>query len=110
VKYLDGKEPLANVAAFKRVREQLPPEANLILVAEIESAITGLVTSMKGAADVIPGFPHLGPLKKLEAGKPTYLGLAVTLKGEIATVTGYVPASSIDAARKMLDSLFKKIE
>ena len=109
-KYLDGKESLGAMPAFKRVREQLPPEANLIVVAEIESAITGLVASMKGAADAIPGFPRLGPLKKLEGGKPAYIGLAVTLKGEIATVTGYVPASSVETARKMLDSLFKKIE
>ena len=109
-KYLDGKEQLGANVAFKRVREQLPPEANLIVVAEIESAITGLVTSLKGAADAIPGFPRLGPLKKLEGGTPAYIGFAVTLKGDIATITGYVPAAAIESARKMLDSLFKKIE
>jgi hypothetical protein len=109
-KYLAGKEQLGAGAAFKRVREQLPPEANMIVVAEIESAITGLVTSMRGAGDAIPGFPRLGPLKKSDGGPPAYIGFAVTLKGETATVTGYVPAAAIDNARKMLDSLFKKIE
>ncbi len=108
--YLGGKNTIGANAGFKRVREQLPAEANLMMIAEIESAINGLVNAMKPAADAIPGFPQLGILKKVEGGQPAYIGMAVTLKGDIATLTGFVPVGSIETASKMLESLFKKVE
>jgi hypothetical protein len=107
--YLGAKETVGASAGFKRVREQLPAEANLVVIAEVEAAVNGLVNSMRPAADAIPGFPQLGVVKKAD-GPPAYLGLAVTLKGETATVTGFVPVQSIEAAGKMLESLFKKVE
>jgi len=108
--YLDGKGSIGSVAGFKQVREQLPAEANLLLIAEMESAINGLVNSMRPAAEAIPGFPHLGILKKPEGGRHAYVGLAVTVKGDIASVTGFVPVGAIETASKMLESLFKKVE
>ncbi len=109
-KYLDAKGTLGTAAGFKRVREQLPAEANLIIVAEVESAITGIVASLKAAQDAIPGFPKIGPLKKLPAGEAAYVGMAVTLKGDTATITAFVPVHAITAGRNILESLFKKIE
>lgn len=109
-KYLRGKGGVGEAAGFRRVREQLPAEANLVLVAEIGSAVDALVTALRSAGEAIPGFPRLGPLKKLAGGTPAYVGLAVALKGDTATVTGFVPAASVETARKMLDLLFKKIE
>jgi hypothetical protein len=109
-KYLDGKETLASTAGYKRVRGQLPSEANLIMIAEVEAALTGVITSMKAVADSVPGFPRLGPLKKLQGGEPVYIGMAVTLKNDVATVTAYVPVEAITAGRTILESLFKKIE
>ena len=46
------------------------------------------------------------------SGHSPRVEISVTEAGadEIATVTGYVPATSIETARKMLDLLFKKIE
>jgi hypothetical protein len=108
--YLEGKNKLGDNAGFKKVREQLPTDANMIVVAEIEAAVTQLVMGMKGAADALPGFPRLGPLKKIEGGKNAYLGFAITMKRDVATVTGFVPSTSIDVARKMLDSLFKAFD
>jgi len=107
--YLAGKAIIGANAGFKRVRDQLPAEANLVIIAEVESAINGFVNSMKPAADAIPGFPQLGIVKKVD-GPPEYVGMAVTLKGEIATITGFVPVTSIETAGKMLESLFKKVE
>ena len=109
-KYLDGKEHLGSVAGFKKVREQLPKEANLIVVSEVESAISGMVMGLKGAASAIPGFPRLGILKKVDHPGNAYIGLGISLKGEIATVTGYVPTTSIDVARRMLESLLKPLD
>ncbi|MBA4188968.1 MAG: hypothetical protein C0467_13305 [Planctomycetaceae bacterium] len=108
--YLGGKATIGANAGFKKVREQLPAEANVLFIAEIESAINGLVAAMKPAADAIPGFPQIGIVKKVEGGQPAYLGFAVTLKGEVATVTGFVPIASLETAAKMLESLFKKVE
>ena len=93
---------------------QTPPTAatgeNLILIAEVETAVSGAVASLKMVSEAIPGFPRFGPLKKLNGGDPAYIGLAVTLKGDTATVTAFVPASAITAGRDVLESLFKKIE
>lgn len=109
-KYIEEKGTVGAAAGYKRVREQLPAEANLLVVAEVESAVTALVTGLRSAGEALPGLPRLGPLKKLGGGPQHYVGLAVTLKEDTATVTGFVPAPSIEAARKILDSLFKKIE
>ncbi|MCE9561383.1 MAG: hypothetical protein K8U57_04955 [Planctomycetes bacterium] len=108
--YLGGKASIGGVAGFKQVREQLPAEANVLLIAEIESAINGLVNSFRPAAEAIPGFPQLGIVKKPEGGKTAYIGIAVTIKDDIATVTGFVPVGAIETASKMLESLFKKVE
>lgn len=107
--YLGARETVGANAGFKRVREQLPAETNLVVIAEMEAAVNLLVNSMRPALDAIPGAPQLGVVKKAD-GPPAYLGLAVTLKGETATVTGFVPVQSIEAAGKMLESLFKKVE
>jgi hypothetical protein len=109
-KYVDGKGTLGASAGFKRVREQLPPEANFLLIADVEAAITGAVASVKSVTDVIPGIPKIGPLKKLPEGDAAYVGLAVTLKGDTATVTAFVPVEAIRAGRNILESLFKKFE
>jgi hypothetical protein len=108
--YLEGKNKLGDNAGFKKVREQLPTDANMIVVAEVEAAVTQLVMGMKGAADALPGFPRLGAVKKIEGGKNAYIGFAITMKRDVATVTGFVPSTSIDVARKMLDSLFKAFD
>jgi hypothetical protein len=109
-KFIDGKGSLASNPGFKRVRGQLPAEANLLVVAEVEAALTGAITSMKAMSQAIPGFPKLGPLKKSQGGEATYVGLAVTLKNDVATVTAYVPVEAMTAGRSILESLFKKIE
>ncbi len=109
-RHLDGKATVGASAGFKRVREQLPAEANLLLVAEVESIIANVVSSLKTVGEQLPGFPLLGPLKKLGGGDATYLGLAVTLKDDTATLTAFVPTQAMAAGREVLESLFKKYE
>jgi hypothetical protein len=108
--YLGGKAAIETQPGYKKVREQLPADANVVIIAEVGSAIEGIVNSMKSALDAIPGAPQLGILKKPAGAQPTYLGLAVALNGEVATVTGFVPIASIETAGKMLESLLKKVE
>ncbi len=108
-KYLDGKMTVGADAGFKLTRANLPAEANLLMIAETSSAITSLADSIRSAGEAIPGFPKIGPLKKVK-GDPTYVGFAVTLKGETATVTAFVPTGAITVGRKVLETLFKNIE
>ena len=43
-------------------------------------------------------------------GKPSFIGLAVTLKGDTATVNAFVPGAAVAAGRKVVADLLKKIE
>ncbi len=109
-KYLDGKLNLAAAAGYKLVREQLPREANYLLVAEIETLLSNVVSNLKMLGDTIPGFPAIGPLKKLNRPEAHFLGFAITFKVDTITLTGYLPAQTIAAGREVLENLFKKIE
>jgi hypothetical protein len=108
--YLDGKSPADADEGYRRVRERLPAEANLLVIADVEQALNGLVSSLRVASEALPGFPHLRPLKKPAGAKAAYAGFAVILKGDTATAAGFLPAASAGAAYKMLDSLLKKID
>jgi len=109
-RYLDGKLNLGAVAGYKLVREQLPREANYLLVAEIETLLSSVVSNLKMFGDTIPGFPVIGPLKKLNGPEAHFLGFAITFKVDTITLTGYLPARTIAAGREVLENLFKKVE
>jgi hypothetical protein len=108
-KYLDGASTLGADAGFKLTRANLPADANLLMVAETSSALNQIIDSIRSAGEAIPGLPRLGPLKAAK-GPPTFVGLAITLKGDIATVTAFVPTGAIAVGRKVLDPFFKNIE
>jgi hypothetical protein len=108
-RYLDGKSAVGQEAGFKLTRSQLPAEANFFVIAETGSALNTMLDSVRSAADVVPGFPHV-PALKAPKGEPTYVGLALTLKGETATLTAFAPTAAIGVAGKMVEPLFKKIE
>lgn len=108
-KYLDQKQTIGASKAFKLTRGQLPEDATILWVAETQAAITSLVDSLRSAGEVIPGFPQLGISKPVK-GVPTYLGLAVTLKGEVVTVTGFIPTGAISVGQKIIQELLKVID
>src|SRR5439155_21396214 len=101
-KSLDGKQVVAAEKAFKLTRSQLPDDATVLIVGETGATITTLVDTMRGAGEAIPGFPRLGTIKPVK-GEPTYVGGAVTLKGEVVTLTAFVPTGAIAVGRKMLE-------
>ncbi len=107
---LDDKGSVGKEDGFRRVREQLPFEANIIVVAEITSTVEALVNGMKSAASAIPGFPELGAIKKPKREKAAYVGLAISITENTATVTGFVPAAAASEAYKMLNAMLKKVE
>ncbi|MBA4065930.1 MAG: hypothetical protein C0501_19870 [Isosphaera sp.] len=108
--YLDEKAGVGSAAGFRAVRSQLPAEANVLLVAEVGSALTGMAAQLKTVAGMIPGFPEIRAPKKPAGGVPTYAGAALTLKGETATLAAYVPAPALATGYRVIESLFKKVE
>ena len=65
--------------------------------------------SLRATGDAMPGFPKI-PCSRPAKGEPTYVGLAVVLKGETANLTAFVPTSALAVGGKMLEPLFKNIE
>jgi hypothetical protein len=108
-RYRDAKRSVGADAAFKLTRSQLPAEANVVVIAETGSAIHTMMDSLRATGEALPGFPRIPALKPAK-GEPTYVGMAVVLRGETASVTAFVPTSALAAGGKILEPLFKNIE
>lgn len=107
-RYLDGKGLVGGRKGFKLTRSQLPDDASFLTIGETTAALTSLLDVTRGAGEALPGVLRLGPVKPLK-GEPTYVGLAVSLKGEVISVTAFVPVESIVVGRKILEDLLKVI-
>jgi hypothetical protein len=108
--YTNGSARVGSVPGFALTRKNLPAEASLIGLAETGEMIQKLVEQLKMVADMVPGFPlQIGAIKPVK-GEPTYLGLALTLKKETATVDVFVPGAAMNVAMKMLAPLFKNVD
>jgi hypothetical protein len=110
--YLDGSGTLGSAPGFKTTRKGLPEEANLIMLLETGELIVALLEQAKAATDAIPGgggLPPIGEVKPVK-GEPTYVGVAITLKPEIATLDVFVPGTGLNVATKMMAPLFKQVD
>jgi hypothetical protein len=108
--YRGGKSGVGGDPGFKQTRKNLPAEASIVGLAETGQLIQSLAEQLKMLADTVPGFQvPLGGVKAVK-GEPTYMGLALTLKRETATVDVFVPGAAMNVAVKMLAPLFKNIE
>ncbi|HEV3437061.1 MAG TPA: hypothetical protein VG122_06865, partial [Gemmata sp.] len=108
-KYLDGKQVIGSDQGFKATRDQLPTDATLLMIAETGSIITTLVDTVRTAAQAFPGAPQIGSVKPVK-GEPTYVGFAVTMKGDTIGMTAFVPTGAIAVTRKIVDGLLKNFE
>jgi hypothetical protein len=105
-----GKAGVGTDPGFKLTRKNLPAEASVLGMAETGELIQAMAEQFKAFGDQIPGFPlQLGAVKPVK-GEPTYLGLALTLKPETATVDVFVPGAAMNVGVKMLAPLFRTIE
>jgi hypothetical protein len=105
--YLDGRAPAGSDPGFRLTRQNLPDQATMITLAETGEMLKAMAESVKSVADAVPGFPlQLRDLKPVK-GDPTYLGVAVTLKGETATVDVFVPGTAMAVGWRMLAPLFR---
>ena len=107
--YLDAKKPVGDTAGFKLTRKNLPADASVLIMVETGHTITVMLDSLRALEDVVPDFPKIGKVPPLK-GKPSFIGLAVTLKGDTATVNAFVPGAAVAAGRKVVADLLKKID
>ena len=107
--YLEAKQSVGDDKAFKAARDFLPADASVVMMGETASTIKLLFDSVASMSKVVPGFPQIGPLKPIKSD-PTYLGMAVTLKGDVIGMTLFIPTGSITVGRKLLDGLLRNVE
>ena len=108
--YLDKGAGLGSDANYKLARKNLPADANMLMLFETGEMIISLIEQAKAVGDQIPGgLPAIGKVKPVK-GDPTYIGVAVTLKAEVATADVFIPGTAMNVAAKMLAGLFKNIE
>jgi|SRR5579883_1669442 len=108
-KYLDGKKTLGETAGYKLTRKNLPPDANMIVLLETAQTARVIVDTLRALEAAVPDFPKIGKLPAFK-GEPTFIGIAVTLKGDVATANLFIPGTSIAAAQGLLRDLFKQFE
>jgi hypothetical protein len=73
--------------------------------------LVGLLEQLKTIATQIPGgaFPQIGTPKPVK-GPPTFVGMALTLKPQVATIDGFFPGGAMNVATRMLLPLLGRVE
>lgn len=108
--YLAGNDGIGGSDAYKLTRKHLPANASLISLFETGQTLAMLVEQFRAMAKALPGgLPPIGEVTPPK-GDPTFIGIAVTLRPELATVDLFVPGTSMNAAVKMLAPLFRNFE
>jgi hypothetical protein len=108
-RFVEAKKPIGDTDGFKLTRKNLPQDASLMMLFETAQTLTIVIDSLRALEGVVPDFPKIGKIKPIK-GDPTFIGVAITLKGDTATANLFVPAPAIAGARKMLENLFRNIE
>ncbi len=109
--YLSGKGGVGSDAGFQLARKNLPPEASLLYLLETSQVVTMLAEQAKAVGQALPGggFPQIGNVKPVK-GDATYIGIALSLKPQTATVDLFVPGTAMNVMAKMIVPLLKKVE
>ncbi|MFL5339870.1 MAG: hypothetical protein ACJ8F7_06945 [Gemmataceae bacterium] len=104
--YVGGKSALGSDPAFAATRKQLPAAANTVILID-----AGRMAYAMGqyVGDLLKNIPNIqiaiGQAKKPE-GKPSYLGIAVTLEPRNGSLDVYVPTEGIKQIIGVLQPLF----
>lgn len=108
--YLDGKAPVGSDPGFRLTRKNLPADATLLYLVETAELLTMLVDQAKAVASQVPGGLPLGGNIKPVKGEPTYIGVAVTLKPQVASFDLFVPGTAMNVGARMLAPVFRTVE
>ena len=79
------------------------------MLMETGQTVTAILDSLRALEGTVPDFPKIGKVKPLK-GEPTFVGIAITLKGDTATANLFVPGTAIAAGRTLLGDLLKKAD
>jgi hypothetical protein len=90
--YLDGKNTIGAAPAYAEVRKHLPAQSTLLVLIDLPRYVGSIMSMFRGQDTEAPA----------PSGKPTYLGLAVTLRPELGSLEIWVPASAVGEVRKAL--------
>lgn len=109
--YLDGNQTIAEDKAFQETRKQLPSKATVL----------GLIDAHR-YAELTSGFVQaaLAPLwanwrsqansTRATEGKSSFLGMALTLKTERASIEIWIPVAAVGEFRRVFEPLFAELE
>ncbi|MBP3957233.1 hypothetical protein J8F10_18385 [Gemmata sp. G18] len=107
--FRDSKKAIGETAGFKLTRKQLPADASVLTLMEVGQAVTGLLDGLRALQDTVPGFPRIGKVAPVK-GPPAFIGVAITLKDDTATLNVFVPGAAIAAGRKIAAGLLTNLE
>ncbi len=107
--YLDGKKSVGTTAGFKLTRQNLPAQTSYLTMLETAQTAMMMIESLRSVSGVIPDLPHIGKPKPIK-GDASYIGIAVTLKGNAAAFKLFVPSAAISTLHEMTKDLLRKLE
>jgi hypothetical protein len=89
--YLDGKGTLEKDAGYAAVRKHLPQRSTMLVLVNLPRYI-GVIAQMFVAQADAPSLK----------GKPSYLGMAITLQPELGSFDLWIPGSAVSEMRKVM--------
>jgi hypothetical protein len=97
--YFKGGKPVGDVAAFRTVRKELPPEASMMVLADVVQYGVALVDVFK---PLVPPIVPLPPGFPAKPGKDaaSYVGMAASLQPERGSADVVLSATAIHEAFK----------
>ena len=106
------KDAIGAQEGFQLTRKNLPRDVSMVAMMETGSTVTMLVDQFKAMTQLIPGGGGLPPIGKVKpvSGAPTYLGMALTLKPQVAAADLFVPGSAMNVMTRMIAPLLRNVE
>ncbi len=104
--YLDGKVPVGNDKAFQETRKQLPTQTNVLMLYDVPQFMESM-RFMFGVMFKALGQGEIKVEPPKEKSKPTYLGVAITLKDEFIGLDVWIPGSTAREVQKLIDPLIQ---
>jgi len=107
--YLNGGRTLEKDDAYRSTRKQLAANANLLIVLDAAQTVHALFGQALDSAGPV----HGSPIPRREPSgtptqKPAYVGMALALKPEHATIEVFVPAAAVGQIHKLLQPILDK--
>jgi hypothetical protein len=107
--YLDGKKGVGDTPGYKLTRKNLPPDASFLVLLETAQTATMMLDSFRSMSGAIPDLPRIGKPRPVK-GEASFVGVAIALKGDVASFNLFIPGAAIATLQEMSKGLFRKVE